>query len=175
MIKYIVYKTYLKRSFIMNKIKDFFYNKNDIIIVLIILVAAAFIIYGRIGAIMDYPKVFAEKTAESQQIESATEEEAVVSSASSEGQTSQSSTGDVRSSSESGSTKSDSGYISIVIKDSDTSSSVARKLYKAGVVDSAKDFESYIKKKGKAKSIKSGNFKIPSKASDKEILNIIAN
>ena len=71
--------------------------------------------------------------------------------------------------------KSDSGYISIVIKDSDTSSSVARKLYKAGVVDSAKDFERYIKKKGKAKSIKSGNFKIPTKASDKEILNIIAN
>ena len=40
MIKYIVYRTYLKRRFIMNKIKDFFYNKNDIIIVLIILVAA---------------------------------------------------------------------------------------------------------------------------------------
>ena len=44
MIKYIVYRTYLKRRFIKNKIKDFFYNKNDIIIVLIILVAAAFII-----------------------------------------------------------------------------------------------------------------------------------
>ena len=174
MIKYIVYRTYLKRRFIMNKIKDFFYNKNDIIIVLIILVAAAFIIYGRIGAIMDYPKVFAEKTEESQQIESATEEEAVVPS-SSEGQKAQSSAGAVSSSAESGSVKSDSGYISLVIKDSDTSSSVAQKLYKAGVVDSAKDFERYIKKKGKAKSIKSGNFKIPSKASDKEILNIIAN
>lgn len=174
MIKYIVYRTYLKRRFIMNKIKDFFYNKNDIIIVLIILVAAAFIIYGRIGAIMDYPKVFAEKTEESQQIESATEEETVVPS-SSEGQAAQSSTGAVSSSAESGSAKSDSGYISLVIKDSDTSSSVAQKLYKAGVVDSAKDFERYIKKKGKAKSIKSGKFKIPSKASDKEILNIIAN
>ena len=81
---------------------------------LIILVAAAFIIYGRIGAIMDYPKVFAEKTEESQQIESATEEETVLSSASSEGQAAQSSTGDDGSSSESGSTKSDSGYISIV-------------------------------------------------------------
>ena len=174
MIKYIVYRTYLKRRFIMNKIKDFFYNKNDIIIVLIILVAAAFIIYGRIGAIMDYPKVFAEKTEESQQIESATEEEAVVPS-SSEGQKAQSSAGAVSSSAESGSVKSDSGYISLVIKDSDTSSSVAQKLYKAGVVDSAKDFERYIKKKGKAKSIKSGKFKIPTKASDKEILNIIAN
>ena len=155
MIKYIVYMTYLKRRSIMNKIKDFFYNKNDIIIVLVILVAAAFIIYGRIGVIMDYPKVLAEKTAESQQAENSTK--------------------NTGSSSESGSTKSDSGYISLVINDSDTSSSVAEKLYKAGVVDSADDFEKYIKKKGKSKSIKSGKFKIPSKASDKEILNIIAN
>ena len=37
----------------MNKIKDFFYNKNDIIIVLIILIAAGLIIYTRISAIMD--------------------------------------------------------------------------------------------------------------------------
>lgn len=175
MIKYIVYMTYLKRRSIMNKIKDFFYNKNDIIIVLVILVAAAFIIYGRIGVIMDYPKVLAEKTAESQQAENSTEQSAVSSSASSEGQASQNSTKNTRSSSESGSTKSDSGYISLVINDSDTSSSVAEKLYKAGVVDSADDFEKYIKKKGKSKSIKSGKFKIPSKASDKEILNIIAN
>ena len=39
----------------MKKLKDFFYNKNDIIIVLIILAIAALIIYTRIGAIMDYP------------------------------------------------------------------------------------------------------------------------
>ena len=35
----------------MNKIKDFFYNKNDIIIVLIILIAAGLIIYTRISEI----------------------------------------------------------------------------------------------------------------------------
>ena len=49
----------------MNKIKDFFYNKNDIIIVLIILIAAGLIIYTRISAIMDYPETLAQQNAES--------------------------------------------------------------------------------------------------------------
>ena len=51
----------------MNKIKDFFYNKNDIIIVLIILIAAGLIIYTRISAIMDYPETLAQQNAKAQQ------------------------------------------------------------------------------------------------------------
>ena len=47
----------------MKKLKDFFYNKNDIIIVLIILAIAALIIYTRIGAIMDYPAKLAKQPA----------------------------------------------------------------------------------------------------------------
>ena len=47
----------------MKKLKDFFYNKNDIIIVLIILAVAALIIYTRIGAIMDYPAKLAKQAA----------------------------------------------------------------------------------------------------------------
>ena len=47
----------------MNKIKDFFYDKNDIIVVLVILAVAGFIIYTRIGAIMEYPEVLAEQAA----------------------------------------------------------------------------------------------------------------
>ena len=50
----------------MRKIKDFFYNKNDIIIVLIILAVAAFIIYTRIGALMDYPEKLAREAAATQ-------------------------------------------------------------------------------------------------------------
>ena len=50
----------------MRKIKDFFYNKNDIIIVLIILAVAAFIIYTRIGSIMDYPEKLAREAAATQ-------------------------------------------------------------------------------------------------------------
>lgn len=47
----------------MKKLKDFFYNKNDILVVLIILAAAAFIIYTRIGVILDYPEKLAKEAA----------------------------------------------------------------------------------------------------------------
>ncbi len=40
----------------MGKIRDFFYNKNDIIIAIIIFCIAGVVIYLRIAAIMDYPK-----------------------------------------------------------------------------------------------------------------------
>lgn len=44
----------------MNKIKDFFYNTNDILIALLILVCAGALIVWRIDAIMDYPRVVVE-------------------------------------------------------------------------------------------------------------------
>lgn len=65
----------------MRKLKDFFYDKNDILIVLLILAAAAFIIYTRIGAIMDYPEQLAKEAAaaQEQQVEETTTESTVVS------------------------------------------------------------------------------------------------
>ena len=47
--------------------KDFFYKKNDVIIVLIILILAGFLIYNRIGVIMDYPAQLAEQQAQAAQ------------------------------------------------------------------------------------------------------------
>ena len=47
--------------------RDFFYRKNDIIIVLIILIVAGFLIYNRIGVIMDYPAQLAEQQAQAAQ------------------------------------------------------------------------------------------------------------
>ncbi|MCR5134310.1 MAG: hypothetical protein K6B12_01605 [Clostridiales bacterium] len=40
----------------MEKIKDFFYNKNDVLIALLILACAAAVIYFRVRAIMAYPQ-----------------------------------------------------------------------------------------------------------------------
>lgn len=137
----------------MNKIKDFFYNKNDIIIVLIILAAAAFIIYTRIGAIMDYPEAFAEKVAASQTEENTSDKSADAS--------------DTASSSD--------NTIIIEITDSDTSATVSTKLMEAGLISSDTDFESYISSMGKQSSLKSGTFQIPSGSSSEEILKIIAN
>lgn len=135
----------------MNKIKDFFYDKNDIIVVLIILAVAGFIIYTRIGSIMEYPEVLAEQAAATETREA--EEE------------SQESRSDASSSSASQ---------SITVTDSDTSSSVAEKLYDAGLISSASDFEEYISNEGLSDSIQSGTFQIPSGSSEEEILDIIA-
>lgn len=35
--------------------RDFFYNKNDVIVAVVIILIAAFVIYMRVGIIMDYP------------------------------------------------------------------------------------------------------------------------
>lgn len=57
----------------MKKLKDFFYDKNDIIIVLIILAAAAFIIYTRIETIIDYPEKLAKQSAATETVQTVDE------------------------------------------------------------------------------------------------------
>ena len=64
--KYGIVMVYVEGEVLMNRIKDFFYNKNDIIIVLIVLVVAGLLIYNRIGAIMDYPARLAAEQAKSE-------------------------------------------------------------------------------------------------------------
>lgn len=59
----------------MNRIKDFFYNKNDIIIAIIILVAAAFLIFNRVEALMDYPAKLAEERAAESEVKTTQEAE----------------------------------------------------------------------------------------------------
>ena len=44
----------------MEKFKNFFYNKNDIIVAILILTIAVFVIAFRIKPLMDYPKPLAE-------------------------------------------------------------------------------------------------------------------
>lgn len=148
-MKYVKVNVYvtntIKRSIKMRKLKDFFYDKNDIIIVLIILAVAAFIIYTRIEIIMEYPEELAAKSA-------ATE-------------TSQTSE----------TTESSAAEIAITIKDSDTISGISEKLYDAGLVTSASEFQKYVKSEKKEKSVKAGTFQIPEGSSQEEILNIITN
>lgn len=143
----------------MRRIKDFFYNKNDIIIVLIILAAAAFIIYTRIGVIMDYPEKLAADN-------SATVEQSVTTSA----ETDKSDAGTDKSSDKSSGT---SGTVVIKITDSDTSVTVAEKIADAGLVESATEFEGYITNNNKADKLQTGTFKIKKGSSFKEILNKI--
>lgn len=148
----------------MRRIKDFFYNKNDILIVLIILAAAAFIIYTRIGVIMDYPEKLAEQNAAAAEQTVTAEKSAEASSESDSAQSSETSTNNADS-------KSDT--VTIKITDSDTSVSVSKKLADAGLVDSATEFDGYVTNMKKSDSIKSGTYKIKKGSSFEKILDTI--
>lgn len=52
---------------IINKIKDFIYDKSDIVIALLILVIAAVVILWRVDVILDYPKTLVDSGAQSEQ------------------------------------------------------------------------------------------------------------
>ena len=47
---------------LLKTLKDFYYDKNDIIIALLILCIAGLIIMWRINVIMDYPQTLAKET-----------------------------------------------------------------------------------------------------------------
>ena len=131
----------------MRKVKDFFYDKNDIIIVLIILAVAAFIIYTRIGAIMDYPEQLAREVAAAQSEE--TDSEA---------------------------SSADSDIISITIDDSDTITTVSEMLETEGLVASAAEFEEYASdsvEEGEELTLKTGTFQVPVGSLQEDILDII--
>ena len=63
--------------------------------------------------------------------------------------------------------------ISVTIEDSDTASTVAQKIYDAGLISSKSEFEEYITGSGKESSIKVGTYEIPISSLQEEILNII--
>lgn len=138
-----MYDKYMKKEYMMNRIKDFFYNKNDIILVLIILAVAAFIIYTRITAIMDYPEQLAEKSAATATEETSSDD------------------------------SSSSSVISVTIEEADTAATVSSKLQDAGLISSASDLEAYISSAEDPITFKTGTFQIPNGSSQEEILDII--
>ena len=104
----------------MNKIKDFFYNKNDIIVVFLILAAAAFVIYDRMEVVMSYPEVYAQSI----------EQE---SSASADN-------GDSNADKASADTDADAAAkVKFTVKENDTLSDIAARLESQGLIKSAGD------------------------------------
>lgn len=129
----------------MNRIKDFFYNKNDIIVALIILAAAAFIIYLRIGDIMSYPETLADTSV----VDQSTME------------------------SSSQSTAESSAETSVTIPENPDAETVSQMLAEAGIISSAEDFQAALEKYKLADSIQSGTVQIPAGASNEEIIELI--
>ena len=142
----------------MNRIKDFFYDKNDIFVALIILAFAAFVIYIRIDTIMAYPETLVEASDTAQT------------------SASESTTASAAAASPSGSSSEPAGSLvsSTSLTISDTSpAAVASQLESAGYVSSADDFKLLLKKHKLSDKIQSGTFDIPDQATDRQIMVII--
>lgn len=146
--------------------RDFLYNKNDIIIVLLILAAAAFVIYDRMDAIMSYEPVPAAE----QQVEAEAEGEANADAAADE-QAADAEAADAEGAGEDSEEAKE--FVSIKISDASTLSQVADTLESKGLVKSADDFVKYAEDKGKASSIITGTYKIAKGTSQKAILEAI--
>lgn len=127
----------------MNRIKDFFYNKNDIIIVLIILAAAAFVIYDRMDTIMAYPDTLAAQTAQEEAEAQAAAQQA------------------------------EAEVVKITISKNNTLADVSNILADAGLVKSADEFTKYAEEQKKDNRIDVGEYEIPKGSDMKTILDMI--
>ena len=158
----------------MKKIKDFFYNKNDIIIVLLIVALAAFIIYTRVDAIMKYPEKMADKAeTQSEQQQETKTDDAAKAPADKDSSGADAPADAADSDGKAADDADKASDISIKITAKDTSVTVSEKLADAGLVSSATEFEGYIANMGKEDSLKTGTFTIPTGSSNEEILDII--
>lgn len=131
----------------MNRIKDFFYDKNDIIVTLIILAAAALIIFIRVDKIMAYPETLTDTNTASSSV---SQEQSPASSETAA-----------------------SNVKSVSITEDATPAAVAKQLEETGIVSSASDFEAALKKYKMTDSILSGTFQIPDGATTDQIIEII--
>lgn len=133
----------------MNRIKDFFYDKNDIIVAVIILIAAAIVIYIRVDKIMDYPETLLNNPAAEQ------------------GQEPQAADASEPSSEDPSTLK------SIQIANDPIPSTVAKQLETAGIVSSAKEFEGDLKKYKMEKRIQPGSYQIPTGMTNEQVIEVI--
>ncbi|MDO4394173.1 MAG: hypothetical protein Q4C80_07150 [Bacillota bacterium] len=132
----------------MKKIKDFFYNKNDIIVVLLILAAAAFVICNRMEVVMDYPDANADSISQSVDKHEADTEKK---------------TG----------TADKAELVKVVIKEDNTLSDIAAELEKKGLVKSADAFVDFAIEKKKENFIIADTYEIKKGSTADEILNEI--
>lgn len=135
----------------MNRIKDFFYDKNDIIVAVIILIAAAVVIYIRVDKIMAYPETLLNSGAAQETVQQETEP--AEPSSQQAGQ--------------------DTDMKSIEIADTPVAATVAKQLEAAGVVSSAKEFEADLSKYKMSNRIQPGSYQFPANMTNEQVIEVI--
>ena len=174
----------------MNKLKDIIYDKNDLLIALLILLCAAFVIYGKIDVIMDYPSTLeasalSEAEEEPVQYTGSTDEEEGTASPDSEEQDDETpeseetdapadtSATETEPSDTEGSTNGSAEKITVTIDYGATGSDIAQILVDAGLLDSRQEFYDAVNKAGADTRLKAGEFNIPMNATPDEIISVI--
>lgn len=174
----------------MKKLRDLLYDMNDIFVALLIVVVAAFVIMGRMDAILSYPATLAASLEHTQQTETppnyyvpeGDEDEAEGGQgdgeSSGEGEDRQ---GERDGAGTTGGQSSGTGQqaetpvttISVNIAQGSTSSKIAEVLVSAGLMANAQQFHDAVSAAHAETKLKAGTFQIPSNATPAEVVSIL--
>jgi len=141
----------------MNKLKDFIYDKSDIVVALLIISIAGLIILSRIDAILSYPETFAASIKPP-----VVSEPAVIA-------------GD-KDTTSSAAIEGDGDHVemlAVYINYGESLQSVADKFVSVGLFSTSEEFLSSIEDAGVQTQIKTGNFIVPANATHEEVIEII--
>jgi YceG-like family. len=160
----------------MKKLKDIFYDMNDILVALVIIAIAAFVIVGKINDIMDYPSTLAAeiKVPEEKQATNYAENPQTTSQGAAQSNDTQGTTqgNDSENNAQSSNSKTPVNY-SVYIDNGASAEKIADILISVGLVDSRKQFYSAVTTAGAEEKLRAGNFIIPSDATPDEVVEIL--
>ncbi|MDD4564416.1 MAG: hypothetical protein PHE79_02940 [Eubacteriales bacterium] len=167
----------------MKKIKDIFYDLNDILVALIIVVAAAFVIVQNIDTIMAYPSIVYDEIqnseydlptdyAENPPLEGA--DNGTTGAGMNIPNSDQQGSGDGGGASgHEGTGTTEPVNHSVYIASGSTGEKIADTLIKAGLFESRQEFLDAVTAAGAEGKLQAGNFTIPSDATPAEVVSII--
>ncbi|MFA5637561.1 MAG: hypothetical protein WCY49_05360 [Anaerovoracaceae bacterium] len=138
----------------MNKLKDIIYNKNDLVIVLVILVLAGLLIWNRVEALSDYPKILIANAQEQGLLYGDPDKVEV-------------------NPGEDQEPPDDAVMYAVYINPGDSLQTIGGYMVSVGLFPTVSDFVSLIEDMGLSTQVKTGNFIIPSTASPSEVIDII--
>lgn len=151
----------------MSKLKDFIYDKSDIVVALLIISIAGLIVFSRIDAILSYPETFAASV----KPPVASEPAVYVGDKDTASSSAINGAGDNDSNSDSDSE--DIEILAIYINYGESLQSVAEKFVSVELFSTSEEFLSVIEEADVQTQIKTGNFIIPANATDEEVIEII--
>lgn len=155
----------------MKALKDFFYDKNDILVAFIILLLAALIVFWRVGVIMEYPEKIVAEASSSVDAEGDNIGLPPVSDPVTTGNAISSQGGIDDPPIDTGSE--DIDICAVYVNYGEALEVVAQNCVTAGLIGSVDEFMTLINEMGVASSIQAGQHHIPSNVTPEELINYL--